>query len=440
MSFGVRNHPSQPQRDNRPSSHGEDILLDTAKLVRSRMRATSQTTKPTRAGTNLEHARRYNTRLVLEAVRLHGPLARADIVQMTALTKQTIHNITAPLVQQGLIREVRGNSSGRRGAPFALLELNAAGAYAVGLYLDREQLTGVLVDLSGAVCNRVSHKVSFPPPEEALPLMVASAQTLIRGVDRNRVRGVGVGIPGFLRVLKTDDAKSVVNPNNFPGWDDVPVVEKLSAPLGLPVLLEKDATAAAIGESYYGAGRSVGTFFYVFLTIGIGGGLIVEGQPVGGFEGNAGEIGFSPTRIAENGDVERLGSYFHLPFLFQKLSSEGIQVTSLVEVATLFETENKTVVAWLDRAARQLAFALAGIEFALDPEAIVIGGSWPALLVTSLLDKLAGYLTPLRVARKGYQSVLLAGQAGEDAAALGVATLPIYATLAPHLTLLLKQP
>ncbi len=402
------------------------------------MKALIQAAKSTRSGANLEHARRYNARLVFEAVRLYGPVARIDIAHMTALTKQTIHNITAPLIEQGLIHEVRGNSNGRRGAPFGLLELNTTGAYAVGLYLDRERLTGLLVNLSGAICARVVHEISFSPPEEALPLMIETAQTLINGIDRARVRGVGVGIPGFIKTFGSDTATSVVNPNNFPGWNNVPVVEKLAEPLALPVFLEKDSTAAAISESYYGAGRTIPTFLYIFLTIGIGGGIIVEGQPVAGFGGNAGEIGFYPTGFDEQGEVERLWRYFHLPFLFQELTAD-VRVSSLIEIATLLEAKNATVVAWLESAARHLALALTGIEFALDPEAIVIGGSWPMSLVEYLLDRLTVYLAPLRVERKGYQSVLLAGQAGADAAALGVATLPIYNTLAPHLNLLFKE-
>lgn len=217
-------------------------------------------------GTNLEHAKEYNVRIVLETIRRYGPISRADIARRTELTAQTISNIAPQLLEQQLVIEAR-SKQGKRGAPSIELEFNPQGAFSIGLDLDQTHLTGVLVDLDGIVHQRVRHQLSFPKPEEALDLLAKVTQALItnQGLPTHRICGVGVGFPGPLRITKGSVVDNVVNPHFFPGWENVPVVEQLVKRLNLPVFLENNATAAAIGESFYGAGRDIKNFFYVFL-------------------------------------------------------------------------------------------------------------------------------------------------------------------------------
>ncbi|WP_243663377.1 ROK family protein [Rhodothermus marinus] len=101
-----------------------------------------------------------------------------------------------------------------------------------------------------------------------------------------------MGIPGPLDVSEDGHVTNVANPKAFPGWHRVPVVEILERRLELPVFLENNATAAAIGERWYGAGQHIATFFYVFFSEGLGGGIIFNGQPYDGHTGNAGELGY----------------------------------------------------------------------------------------------------------------------------------------------------
>ncbi|CAN5896075.1 ROK family protein [soil metagenome] len=390
-------------------------------------------------GTNLEYAKIYNVRIVLETIRLHGPISRASVARHTELTPQTISNLTAELLEQSLIVEA-GRKQGRRGSPSTLLEFNAEGAFAVGLDLDQEHLTGVLVDLNGVVHGRFHTSLDFPSPDEALDLMASVAERLIGDgkLAADKVWGVGVGLPGPIRIADGHALEQVVNPDSFPGWVNVPVVDRLTKRLDLPVYLENNATAAAIGESFYGAGQGVATFVYVFLGLGLGGGIILNGQPLHGFRGNTGEFGFIPVR-SENGETERVGHYFNLPSLYQQLGRVDVKVGTPGELEPLFLKQHPLLLEWLDTAARHLAPALVAGEFFLDPEAIIFGGSWPAPLIDYLIGRLETLLPDLRIAQKTYQSRLVHAEAGEDAAALGVATLPIYNSLAPHPKLLNKN-
>lgn len=391
-------------------------------------------------GTNLELAKVYNLRIVLETVRRFGPMSRADIARRTELTPQTITNIVPQLCEQDLVVEV-GRKQGKRGSPAIMLEFNPEGAFVVGLDVDREHLTGVVADLTGVVHQRLHQPVYFPSPAEALKLMANAAETLMQhpAVRRERIWGVGVGFPGPLRINKGSIVDNVVNPDFFPGWSNVPVVDELTRRLNLPVYLENNATAAAMGESFYGAGQNFKNFFYVFLGIGLGGGIILNGHPYDGFQGNAGELGFFPIVKGADGRVTQLGTYFNLPALYRQLREAGVPIATPNELEPLMNAQHPVLMHWLETGAGHLARALVIIEYTLDPEAIIVGGCLPAPLVAHLVARLEELMRPLRIAQKTYRPRLVCAQAGADAAALGVATLPIYNTLSPNLRLLLNE-
>lgn len=394
-------------------------------------------------GTNLKHTKAYNYRIVLETIRLYGPIPRSEVARRTELTAQTVSNITRKLLALDLIREAERVQDGR-GAPAIALELNPAGAFSIGLDLDKDHLTGVLVDLKGHVRQRIRHDLSFPPPEIAMDLMTATTQQLMaaEGLTAGQVSGVGVGFPGPLVVDKGRAKQYAVNPTAFPGWDNVPVVDLLHARLGLPIFLENNATAAAIGERWYGAGQHIETFFYVFFGVGLGGGLILNGHPYEGFTGNAGELGYiplheSPSDVAED-TPPHLGLHFNLPRLYRTLAQEGITESSSAQLTELYHQQHPTLMAWLDTGARLLAPTVLAIEFLIDPQAIFFGGRLPEVLIKALLDRLHTQLPALRLMGKPTTPDLLLATSGADAAALGVATLPMYATFAPAHDVLVK--
>src|SRR5690606_34241579 len=175
-----------------------------------------------------------------------------DTARRTGLTPQTVSNLVTVLLDQGLLLE-SGHHQGPRGRSSTLLQVDPGGAYSIGLDLDRGHLTGLLVDLAGNVRSRVHQELSFPGPGPALDLMTSAVEELSAEVDRDRVWGGGVGFPGPLRI-GAGVVDNIINPEGFPGWENVSMREQLSDRLEFSVFLENNATAAAMGESYYGAG------------------------------------------------------------------------------------------------------------------------------------------------------------------------------------------
>jgi predicted NBD/HSP70 family sugar kinase len=395
-------------------------------------------------GTNLKYAKLYNVRIVLETIRLYGPLSRIDIARKTELTAQTVSNITRELIDAELILEVSRIQEGR-GAPSILLALNPDGGFSIGLDLDKDHLSGILVDLSGNVRQRLYKELNFPSPDEAMDLLEATARQLLANerVSLDQVWGVGVGLPGPIGVSSGSIITNVVNPKALEGWSNVPVVNILSGRLSVPVYLENNASAAALGERWYGAGRRFGTFFYVYFGAGLGGGLIINGQLFSGHTGNAGELGYMPVSRPKNGlqlDRPHLGEYFNLPAMYRNLHENGFVVTKPSDLELLFHQRNPLLLDWLQQGVAQLAPLILGIEYLMDPEAIFFGGRLPDIILKEMLVKLDSILPNMRIEGKSNNPELLIATSGQDAASLGVATLPLYASFAPIPKLLMKKP
>jgi predicted NBD/HSP70 family sugar kinase len=395
-------------------------------------------------GTNLTYTKEYNLRIVHETIRLHGPLSRAEIARRTELTVQTVSNLVKQLLDLDLVYEAERKQDGR-GAPSVSLALNADGGFTVGLDLDRDHLTGVLVDLSGKVRQRLHHELDFPPPEVAFEMMVRMVEDLLalEGLSSERLWGIGIGVPGPMHQSPENDGTYLINPKAFPDWHDVPLADWLHARLSLPVFIENNATAAAIGERWYGEGQKIASFFYFYFGSGLGGGLLIDGQPYEGFSGNAGEIGYLPSVIpAENGredDPPHVGLHFYMPRLFERLRSEGVDVATPDDLEPLLDQQIPLFEVWLEDAANHLASLSLGIEYILDPEAIFFGGRLPDPIIDALLKRVQELLPSRRIGGKVTTPELQLATAGVDAAALGVATLPFYEFSAPMPKVLLKQ-
>jgi predicted NBD/HSP70 family sugar kinase len=384
-----------------------------------------------RNGANLEHAHLLNQRVILEIVRLHGPVSRVDVARLTGLTNQTAFNIVQGLQQIGLIRDF-GRKMAERGQPAKLFEINADAAFSVGLHLERDHITGVLVDFKGVIRSRTYRARHLATPAEALKQALSSIRELRQKNHRKRILGLGIALPG---PMDFQHGKVVFSPN-FPGWEQVKVQDHFSRSTKLPVVVDNDATAAAIGESWYGAGRSLDSFVYIYVGVGVGGGIIVNGRPYRGFRGGSGELGHlvvDKRRSAKQCGCGKRGcleAYLSLTSLSQRLTEAGVKSASLTEIVDLFENDHEIVLDWLKTAASYLAEMIGNLLLLFDPEAIVIGGHLPAPLLSYLIERCA------KIGRENgrvdHHPRLLQGKLQDEAAALGAAVLPIDDLIAPN--------
>lgn len=243
------------------------------------------------SGTNLEHARAHNRRVVIETIRLHGELTRAELARLTALTPQTVSNIVAELQQAEILLSHAPRKVTGRGQPAVPVSLNPASAWSVGIHLDHQTLIIVLVDLSGEIHFRRLIMVQKPQPDATFVRIMAVINEIkaLPGLDWQKVLGVGVVMPGPFGV----EGISSAGPTTLNGWQHVDVAATLSALIGLPVTLENDATVAAIGERFHGVARQLSSFIYLYIGTGLGAGIFTDGHIYSGHAHNAGKWGTS---------------------------------------------------------------------------------------------------------------------------------------------------
>lgn len=258
-----------------------------------------------RAGTSLVTLGRYNTNVVIHTLRQLKTSSQTQIAQASHLSVQTVSAIVRHLVASGVVREA-GTQAVARGRPRVLLELVPDAAFAVGLHIDPSLMTAVVLDLSGTVVqSRSSDEVD---PDDPAPTLDRAAELVTdvvgaAGVEDDRLAGVRVALPGPM----DGDSESILDTVWLPGWSGVPVGRDLARRLGVAeVPLVKDTLAAVTGERWVRSGGSVdSTMVFVYIGTGTGLGLSVQGEPVRGFSGNAGEVG--RLLVALDGGSDRPG-------------------------------------------------------------------------------------------------------------------------------------
>jgi predicted NBD/HSP70 family sugar kinase len=384
------------------------------------------------SGTNLDHTRTLNRRAVFDAVRRTGPVTRAELAGTIGLTVQAISNIASELEQVGLIRQ-EGKRLGQRGQPAVELSINPGGGYTIGLSLAYRRVTGVLADLTGAVIASEAHEVVEREPAAIADLLGALALRLIARsrVRREKIWGIGCSVPGTVengrfwydKVQEADE------------WTKFPLTDQLEALTGVRAMVENDATAAAVGEKLYGIGRVAGSFFYLHFNLGIGGGLIMEGNSYRGAFGGAGEIGHMIVKpggrlcaCGSRGCLEQYVSYYSAAEAVCGPDRTPDEVPA-EEIVGYVNDNDPRISAWLKEAGQYLRIAIRNVEAMLDPDTVVIGGGMPPELVEGLIAATAPLLPAMAHRRNAHLPRLMPAEHAAELPARGAAALPMAAAM-----------
>ena len=198
------------------------------------------------------------------------------------------------------------------------------------------------------------------------------------------VQRIGVGCAGPVDLK----AGLVLRPPNLPGWTRVPLTELLQHALGLPIVLENDANAAALGEFRYGAGRGAKSIVYMTVSTGIGGGIILDGRIWHGLKDAAGEIGHITVDpdgplcgCGNRGCLEAISSGTSIARRAKEILAAGrpselgrVANPTAADVVRLAGEGDPVASAVWDRAVRYLGIGVAAVIAILAPERVAIGG------------------------------------------------------------------
>lgn len=383
----------------------------------------------------------FNERVVLQTIRLRGPLAQADIARITKLTPQAVSHILTRLELEGLVWRMEP-VRGRVGQPSVPIALNPDGAFSIGIKLGRQSLDTLLVDFAGHVRQRLSFSYTFPDPDLVFPQMGEMVGRLRHSLPpslRERVHGVGVAAPlslgGWHELLGVD--------RDLAGkWDAIDIAacaKSLPAVGDLPVEFVKDTAAACVAELVAGRGRSTHSFLYVFVDTFVGGGLVLDGQLRAGHSANAGAVGSLPLCLGRdpNQPPAQLLSTASLWNLDARYSKAGLERGAWIDERALRSPWLQHTKVWLEEAAAGIALAINSAACLLDLEGVIIDGSIDRALLDLLMASVEDALTHYSWQGVG-RPALMPGTIGSDARAIGGALLPLYANFAPDRNAFLK--
>ena len=229
------------------------------------------------------HGRRHNLSLALQLLYTWGPMSRADLARRLGISKVTISELVAEVIESGHAVEVGPSDRVRPGKPATLVDVNRTGLQAVGVDLAaHEVLRAAVLDLDGNILVRAERRIADETGEAIVAIVLDLVQQMVAAATAPLL-GIGVGTPGIVV------AGGVVDTAPNLGWRDVPLRELIADLTGLPVFVANDADAAVHADRTLGDGGD--DLVLVKIGRGVGCGLIVGGQRVRGAHCAAGEIG-----------------------------------------------------------------------------------------------------------------------------------------------------
>lgn len=394
-----------------------------------------------RTGASLSHISQYNENAVIHALRALGPTSQTDIAARTGLSVPAVSSIVRNLRTQGFLTELRTESVGR-GRPRVIVDLAPDANYAVGLHIDPAIMSAVMLDLAGhVVATGTTAAIDPDDPHASLDAAAGLIDGLIResGINPAKLLGACGALPGPL-----DDATgSLIDSVWLPQWTGVRIGDALSRRLGTPVPIIKDTLAAVTGEAWVRGGEALdSTMVFVYLGTGTGIGLSMNGEPVRGASGNAGEIG----RMLMSLGHESLRGMDNDPFnLVIAAHEEGLipsppparddihELEGQFRVLCQLASEGDGVAAGILRSAgRRIAEMVVMAVEVFDADTVVFGGpNWP--LVRPFYQDRAVEALARPSARGPHPVQVLSTAMGTEVGAIGAASFVLDSRFVPRL-------
>lgn len=365
---------------------------------------------------------RANLERVVRAVRLAGSLTQAEIARSTGLSAATVSNIVRELRDGGTVEVTDTSAGGRRARS---VSLSGDAGIVIGVDFGHTHLRVAVGNLAHQVLAEESAPLDvdaswtdgFDRAEALVEKLIAAT-----GVSREKVIGVGLGVPGPIDVESGTLGSTAI----LPGWAGINPRQELSQRLGVPVYVDNDANLGALGELVWGSGRGVKDLAYIKVASGVGAGLVINGQIYRGPGGTAGEIGH--ITLDESGPVCRCGNRgcletfaaarYVLPLL-QSTHGPDLTMERVVELAREGDPGCRRVIADVGR---HVGSGVANLCNVLNPSRVVLGGSLAEageLVLGPIRESVGRYAIP-SAAR---QLSVLTGSLGGRAEVLGALAL-----------------
>lgn len=401
--------------------------------------------KGNRMPTSAIRAGRAKTRgMVLNLIRGARTISRVELAEDSGLTSPAISQIVRELIADELVVEAGyGTSTG--GKRPTLLRVNPHGRYSVGVHVERNTSVVVIVDLTGrTVAKQTFAGIATMPPGRAIRLVASRVETLLRTAQIDRRRVVGVGVVSYgPQDLNTG---VLLSPQPTEKWQDYPIAQRMSEVLQLPVRLDNDANAAAVGEYWLGGVPPESAFGCIYMASGIGGGVVNAGQLYRGSSSNTVEVGHisidvngDPCTCGNRGCLENyagptaiVDAARAIPRLRRRLglAADTTDVrAAFALVAAAAAGGDRDARALIEQSARYLGNAAATLTTLFDLDLIVLAGPGFGPATNTYQTVMQYEVDHCSFARRAHPTQVVPSVNGSDAAAIGGAVLVLHGEL-----------
>jgi predicted NBD/HSP70 family sugar kinase len=320
--------------------------------------------------------RKWNLSSIFKAIRKQGPISRIELTEITGCSAGTVSNHVRTLIKKGFVIETKkGISSGGR-KPIQLM-INPHKAYIFSIEIEVNQIKIVMFDLEIKVVMKsiipIIYKDNYQKTLEQVFLEMDKMREE-KNLKLDNLLGIGVAVPGLI-----DKEKGILEFAPNLGWKNVYILEIFKDKFNLPVILDNEAKAAAIGEREF-IYPKMDNMVFISINEGIGCGIILHGELYRGASGNAGEFGHiiidtngPECHCGNKGCWETLASESYIVNRYLKLSNSNKELTKK-EIYQLGKSGDKEVMEIFNETGRNIGIGLVNIVNGLSPELLVIGG------------------------------------------------------------------
>ncbi len=320
--------------------------------------------------------RQMNRSLVLNTIRLEGPISRAQIARGTGLSAATVSGLVSELLDDDLIleREEGDSSGGRRPV---LLSLNPSGGYVMGIKLMEDHLIAALTNLEANVVDSMNVPFNSTEPDEVVQAITEGVEHLLvkNQIPPTKLFGVGIGLAGIV-----DQETGVLRLSPIFGWQGLPFGKMVQNKLQVPVYIDNDVNTVTLTEKWFGIARDIDHFLTVTIGRGVGLGIVSNGRLYRG-RGGAGEFGH--VVVDPDGDLCSCGkrgcleTFVADPSLLKKAQADrdlGKQVHSIEDLRKIAEGGDPSARAIYALAGEVLGREIANLINIFDPQMIILTG------------------------------------------------------------------
>jgi predicted NBD/HSP70 family sugar kinase len=378
--------------------------------------------------------RARNSALLLNLIWRERQVSRADLARRTGLSPSTVSAIVGDLERSGLVQST-GEGLSRGGRRPTLLGFCDDAFALIGVELGASHVLVTLPNLRGKVqaARQSAHAVQGDP-EGALALVRDFIDDCLRTerVARRRLLGIGVAVPSPVH----PSTPGRLSPLILPAWSGYDVQAHLAGAYNVPVFVDNDANLGALSEGWWGAGRNGDDLTYIKVATGLGAGYVIRGEVYRGAGGTAGEIGHlavdpsGPRCLCGlNGCLTTfIGSQAIRTLARERMTGERGRTPTIADIVKSAKSGDAAARTIVDEVGHYLGIAVAGLVNLMNPAVVVLGGEITAV-GDLLLDRLRETVRARALSTLVGETRLVTSNLGEQAIAVGAATLVLQAAL-----------